>query len=197
MFDSVTSYIRECTALAPLPWLILGKGPSAERLYTLDTSKYYFLSLNHACRLLAPTVAHFVDIEAYKDCATTLEWYPKTKVCLPWYPHVKYKSGRENLQSLNLDSTRFVSYNSTTSSLPQKAGLPLIRLKLFSAVAAFNILGYAGVRTVYSLGVDGGNSYAHFFDKKDKLANGRKSFDDQLQEIYLALKNYGMTWKAL
>lgn len=198
MIESVTSYVGKHTAAHPRPWLVLGKGPTAERVAEVDTSQYHILTLNHACMVATPTVAHFVDIEAYRDCAGRLESTINPKVCLPWHPHVGNKAGKPCLTDYGIPERRLLSYNSTTAGkLPRMPGLPTVRLRFFSAVAAFNILGQAGVREVYSLGVDGGTEYAPAFDAKDRLSNGRSSFDDQFGEIANAVKTHAMNWVKL
>jgi len=195
---SVVSYVHKHTAAHPRPWLVLGKGPTAERMSDLDTSKYHFLTLNHACRLVVPDVAHFVDIEAYNDCAAYLDTVLQARVCLPWHPHVGNRAAKPDLLQYGIPDRRLVSYNATTAGkLSRMPGLPTVRLRFFSAVAAFNILGHAGVREVYSLGVDGGTAYAPAFDHKDKLRNGRDTFDDQFGEIEYAVKSHKLNWTKL
>lgn len=182
------------------PWLILGKGPSLDRIDRVDLAQYYLFSLNHACRLVpsdgrvVSSVAHFTDIEALADCAADLEARrPDLLLCLPWYPHEDFRPGRRNLAALGREhpvlaayagDSRLLSYNSTLArALPANPYLPTVRVRYFSAVAAFNLLVAAGCREVHSLGLDGGTDYAAAMDPKDRLANGRRSFSDQFLEI--------------
>lgn len=198
MIPSVITHIHNHTAAHPRPWLIVGKGPTAARIFEVDVAKYHVLTLNHACLLVYPTLAHFVDIEAYRDCDKKLAEMTKATVCLPWHPHVRHKAAKPDLGDYGIPTRRLVSYNATTAGkLPRMPGLPTIRLHYFSSVAAFNILGYAGIREVHSLGVDGGTEYAEMFDAKDKLANGRQSFDKQFGEIAFAVKRHKIKWTKL
>ena len=194
MYHSVVQYVFQHTVADRRPWLVLGKGPTAALLPQVDTSKYHILTLNHACRAATPTIAHFVDWEAFEECADDL----RGLACLPWYPHVACKAGKKNLDELGLAPDAVLTYNATTASGRTKCPtVHTVRLKFFSAVAAFNILGMAGMREVYSLGVDGGTGYGPQFDPKDRLKNGRTSFDDQAAELDLAVKTYHMTWTRL
>jgi hypothetical protein len=65
-------------------------------------------------------------------------------------------------------------------------------VRYFSAVAAVNLLAVSGVREIFTIGVDGGSSYAPDFDKKTLLVNGRASFDVQFKEIRDTEKRKGV-----
>jgi hypothetical protein len=76
----------------------------------------------------------------------------------------------------------------------------VVRVKFFSAVAALNLLTEAGVRTIRSLGIDGGATYSQeFTDLKDKtlLANRRTSFDRQFEEIARTIATTGIDYAPL
>ena len=63
-----------------------------------------------------------------------------------------------------------------------------------------SLLAQAGVRKIRSLGVDGGAGYSQDFgDLKDKtlLVNGRKSFDDQFEEIAKIIMTTGIDYAPL
>lgn len=194
MYHSVVHYVHKHTVADRRPWLVLGKGPSAMHLPKVDLDQYHVMTLNHACGLVNATVAHFVDLDAFYDCADHM----RGMACLPWYPHVDNKAGKKNLDDLGLAPDAVLTYNSTTASGRTKCPtVHTVRLRFFSAVAAFNIIGMAGMTEIFSLGVDGGTGYAPQFDQKDRLKNGRKTFDDQAGELDLAVKTYHMRWTPL
>lgn len=216
MIHDVVHYIHTYTRAHPLYWLIVGKGPTSDRIDEIDTSKYHVLTLNHACRIVEPTIAHFVDIEACHNCYDVLFDRTETngiRLVLPWHPHRDNKPGKETLLTeitktkrggmfwearRYAELERLYSYNATTAgSLSKGHGLRTVNLRFFSAVSAFGLLALAGIRTVYSVGVDGGTEYGSRFDVKDKLSNGRKSFDDQMPEIAKIVRKYKMTWLQL
>lgn len=205
MTFNVVKFVRDAQNLDPKPWLIVGKGPSSDFISRVYPADYHVFTLNHACKIIQPTIAHFVDIEAFMAC---LEHLCVTKVpyCLPWYPHVESKPTPVTLNTLG-DAARMyngkplgplLSYNATTAGkLKPHPSLPAIRLRFFSAVAAFNILATAGIKRITSIGVDGGRGYAEAFDTKDCLANGRDSFDAQTPEIQKTVSVNGIQWVKL
>lgn len=213
MIQSAVSHVRELTAADPRPWLVVGKGPTSDAVADVDPAAYHVLTLNHACRLVpAPALAHFVDVEAFLECGDRLA-QGLTPTALPWHPHVGHKPsplplpgfcglfgerGRSVALAWLLGKDRLLSYNaSTAGGLPRNVRLPDVRLRFFGAVAAFNVLAAAGVREVASLGVDGGTGYGSAFDHKDRLANGRTSFDAQTNEIRHTVKACRMRWTRL
>lgn len=206
MILPVNKFVAACP---PKPWLIVGKGPSVDTLINIDHTAYNVLTLNHACRVVRPTLAHFVDWDAFTDCAEQLA-SDETPVCMPWVPHVSNKPGNQNLGQMHclfgLDDKsiplawlvgvdKVFSYNSTGCQLSRcNHRLPRVRLRFFSAVAAFNLLGLSGVKEVASIGVDGGTEYAKKFSYLKPLTNGRTSFDAQTAEIDLAVRTYKMKY---
>jgi hypothetical protein len=88
------------------------------------------------------------------------------------------------LERLNNEG-RLIWYN-LSSSNKQVGSSPRIVAKFFSAEAALNILAECGAKTIRSLGVDGGSTYASQFEDlkaKTLLANTHTSFDGQFKEI--------------
>lgn len=212
MIPSVLDVVRRHSR----PWLIVGKGPSLDGCSAACREslaiEHNVLTLNHACHAVPPTIAHFADMEAFDDCVSTsrLLLLPPSAwphFCLPWWPHVRSRPGRVHLGdraagdagsvcalSLLHANGRLCSYNSTVASnLPRNRDLPEIRVRYFSAVAAFNILARAGCKRIVTLGVDGGTAYAGEFDGATRLANGRDSFDIQFSEIADACARHGIT----
>jgi hypothetical protein len=183
------------------PWLIVGKGPTSDHLSSFDTSKYRCLTLNHACKVVEPAAAHFVDVEAFEACRTYL--FPPTLVLMPWHPHHRFHPSIKAvidwpaIATLAADA-RLGTYNATTAGkLPKHPDVPTIRLTSFGATAAFNLLIAAGVRAIFSIGVDGGTGYGAAFDPADRLANGRKSFDAQTCFIRDSVQRNKVRWVRL
>jgi len=81
------------------PWLILGKGPSFSKRSEFDVRQYYTLSLNHAVREQAVTVAHMIDYDVVDACGESLLTNAEYLV-LPWIPHINNRPGRQNLEEL-------------------------------------------------------------------------------------------------
>jgi hypothetical protein len=189
------------------PWLILGKGPSFAKRKEHDLSSYHIMSLNHVVREQAVTVAHMIDYNVVDACGEAILTNAKYLV-LPWIPHVNNRPGRRNLEELARMNTvlrklneqgRLLWYNHSMAR-ERHGDSPVVRVKFFSAEGALNLLAQAGARTIRSLGVDGGAAYSQDFgDLKDKtlLANGRKSFDQQFEEIARTIAVTGIDYSPL
>jgi len=199
-FNSVTNVVSLFNGVPSRGWLVVGKGPTSDRFNELDTDKYRIITLNHACRITLPHIMHFVDIEAFEDNLERINQL-NCFVCLPWYPHVRFRAGDKTVldyPKVAALGPRLISYNATTAGKrPKKLSLPTIRLRYFSAVGVFNILAAAGVRNIYSIGVDGGTGYGVAFDPATKLANGHKSFDAQTKELEATVRRVKGKWIKL
>jgi len=189
------------------PWLILGKGPSFSKRGQFDLARYYTLSLNHAVRELAVTVAHMIDYDVVDTCGEALLENAKYLV-LPWVPHIRNRPGRRNLEELTeinpvlrrMDREGRLLWYNHSRTWRRHGNSPVVRVKFFSAVAALNLLAQAGARSIRSLGVDGGAAYsAEFADLNDKtlLSNRRSSFDRQFEEIARTLAMTGIDYAPL
>lgn len=177
-------------------WLVVGKGPSSVKVKNFTTDVVNILTLNHACKLITPTAALFMDMEAFADCYSLLR-ENKIKTILPWRPHVNMRAGKETLEDListYVDHASLIyTFNSTTSPMKPDPRFPLIRVRYFCAVAAINLLVAADNKEdIYTLGVDGGTQYNPVFADKDRLANGRSSFDIQFEEFEKTKKSSGV-----
>lgn len=204
MVHSAVDYIAKAPAR---PWLVLGKGPTLNRLRSVAIVGYNVISLNHACLVRRPDIAHFTDWEAMLDC------WPKlagtgVAICMPWHPHMECKATKRTLMDLPhpdglgwcklAEEGKLLSYNSTVAVRSEKhPDLPTIKVRYFSAVAAFNLLAAAKVKQIFSLGVDGGKGYAQDMNPKDRLANGRNSFDIQFKEIARTVRRHQISWRKL
>lgn len=187
------------------PWLILGKGPSFGQFPMTPATRYNLLSLNHVVRQVQVDVAHMIDIDVVEACSEQLlnncRW-----LIMPRRPHVGFEAGPPLedhfsqvpvLAELNRQG-RLVWYNLSTGR--PVGSSPVISVRYFSSEAALRILGRMGATTVRTLGIDGGKAYSTSFqDLEDKtmLANGRRSFDVQFDEIEAIVKEHKMDYSSL
>jgi hypothetical protein len=188
------------------PWLLLGKGPSFSKRGQFDLAPFLTMSLNHAVREQPVKVAHIIDADVVDHLGADLERNAEV-VVMPWRPHVRNNAGAETLEQMSarhpllrrLDASgRLLWYN--LSSGQAREGSPVVPVRYFSAEAALNLLALAGVLQVRSLGIDGGASYSNAFDDlKDKtlLANGRRSFDKQFEELAKTILRTGVDYAPL
>lgn len=193
-------------ALTGRPWLVLGKGPTFARRGEFDLGAYHTLSLNHAVVEQPVDVAHVVDIDVVEDCAEALlancRW-----LVMPRVPHIHTRRSLNRLEDFfgavpvlkRLDDEgRLVWYNAETA--PAEPGSPVIEVRYFSSEAALSLLGTLGVRTVRTLGIDGGVSYSRDFrsvEARTRLANGQPSFDLQFAELSRIVRRWSMDVKPL
>lgn len=177
-------------------WLVVGKGPSFNRLESLSQGEHQVITLNHAIDKTAALIAHLIDIDVFFDCAESIERNARY-VLIPWHPHHKHVPSEKTLANYCRDSEilarlseegRLLWYNLVTAKRyghnPESS--VVVPVRYFSFEAVFNCLALIGARKVHSVGVDGGSSYstsfAHLTDKT-LLANGWQSFDNQFASI--------------
>lgn len=188
------------------PWLVLGKGPTFDRRDQFPLDDFNLVALNHVVNEVKVHVAHIIDIDVVPACSERLvqncEW-----LLMPRYPHLKSALSDRPLESWFAempvlreldDRGKLVWYN--LSGNRREGRSPVIGSKRFSSEAVLNILGLMGARTVRSLGVDGGRSYASTFrhlEQETLLANGEPSFDSQFERLAMIAEERGIDFKPL
>src|SRR4051794_22565451 len=172
------------------PWLLLGKGPSFSRRDEFPLGDYNLLGLNNVVREQRVDVAHVIDVDVIGDVAERLAGNCRYLV-MPRRPHVGFEPTGRLLEDFfdelpvlrELDGEgRLVWYNAATS-WTAAGDSPVIGVRSFSSEAALNILAAMGVRTVRSLGIDGGRTYGTDFKDLKALTNGLPSFNAQFREM--------------
>jgi Glycosyl transferase family 8 len=188
------------------PWLILGKGPSFSQAKHVDLHPYYTMSLNHVVREMSVHTAHFADLDALEDCSDEVlanaQW-----VLMPFRPHVRFSPGPKALPDLissvpalkKLERAgRLVWYNLSTGE--PFGNSPIIQTGLFGSEVVVNILALLGVKTIRTLGIDGGRTYSPDFrdlEKKTLLNHGAQSFDLQFTGILKTVERYCIDFAPL
>jgi len=184
------------------PWLIIGKGPSYSNLLKNPEilRNYNTLGLNHVSYNFRTNIALFVDLEVLSQ-KIQADW-----ILGPQHPHIKFKPISKTIAELTCLPTNFLQYRLSTwkaynheahgNKLYAKQN-PIIKVKFFSAEAAFQILGYLGVKEIHTIGIDGGTAYARQFKKLKPLTNGQNTFDKQFSMIESTCKCFNINWKKL
>lgn len=192
-------------SLSNKPWLITGKGPTFDNIRKLTLSRFNTIALNHSCTRYLPDIAHFIDYDAWTDCADVLlDPADTVLVFMPWHPHVNFWPSTDTLDDMLrrdsklqkiADQGRLYSYNSTTWPGKHNTELAKIRVQDFSASAAFGLLAATGVKLINTLGIDGGTAYSSSFASLNtRLVNGQESFDVQMPYLLELTKRHGITW---
>ncbi len=189
------------------PWLMLGKGPTFSKVSQVDISKFRVCTLNHVIREVPADLAHIIDVDVVQDCADAI-YRNARSLAVPYHPHVNSRPSERSIVDFVKEipvltkmasEGRLVWYNAATSK-KKNGDSPVIAVKFFSAEAALNLLATIGVRTVRSLGIDGGVSYSpSFADLSDKtrLANGQDTFDKQFAGIARTIRTTGIFYAPL
>src|SRR5688500_16634873 len=79
-------------------WLILGKGPSFDRINQIRLDQYGLIGLNHVCQIMQVDFGHFIDI----DCLSAKFIENSKRIICPVRPHVNYKVSNRYLASYYL-----------------------------------------------------------------------------------------------
>lgn len=168
------------------PWLIVGKGPSFDRLSEVDLTQYNVIGLNHVIYKIDCLLGSIIDIDVINKSEDKVRCL---HIVTPWYPHINFKPTKKSIADFIGEPWcdkvgTSLWYNSSRSS---RSGLspggPTVTVRCFNAVAVVNLLGSVGVKEVRTVGVDGGRSYSSNFKKDTLLSNGRQSFDCQKVEF--------------
>ena len=178
------------------PWLIIGKGPSFEKLPQNYNKTYYTLGLNHVFQRVSVDLGLFIDLDVLigmTDCLAT-------SLLCPIFPHVNFVPTKHRIDFI-AKANPMVEYISDKlyyfSHSKKPCEFPTIPVRFSSSEAAFAILGYMGVKEIHSIGLDGGKEYAETFQDLKPLTNGQADFNKQFKAIEVTLDRYNIRYKAL
>lgn len=188
------------------PWCVLGKGPTFAKRASFPLDRYRLLGLNHVVSEQQVFLGHAADLDVIEACGDAIEanceWF-----LMPLHPHVDFVPAVKSLVDLLddfpvlrrlEDKGRLLYYNlSTAGDVP---GEPVVETAKFSGVVAVRLLAQAGVRSIRSLGIDGGRGYSGEFsglEATTMLSNGEQSFDHQLAEIESVAEWHGVDYAPL
>lgn len=203
-------WAKEDLGLNSKPWLILGKGPSYSLRENYNLADFNIIALNHVVRENKVKLANCIDLDVAISCADEII-ANADYIVMPLYPHINCAPQNEALDALIKkhpelqkieDAGKFLWYdmqlvdfnnlrniklrNELLNGKRLKNNRPIVPVSFFSSEAAVNLLAMVDVRRIYTLGVDGGQTYSTKFDDiKDKtlLANGQKTFSIQFGPI--------------
>lgn len=184
------------------PWLVIGKGKSFDKVWSLDLNKFYTFGLNHVCEHLKCDIGHCIDLNVLS--AEFVE--NSSSVLLPWHPHIKFRVTKDDLNqwvSRNellrecLSKDKLYYYYASTYKGVCPLEKEVIKVKYFSGEVPFYLLGLCGIKRIYSLGVDGGNEYSSYFKDLTPLQNGRQSFDESIKMIHKSCAKFDIQWIRL
>jgi hypothetical protein len=175
------------------PWIILGKGPTSDRLAEVNLALFNVLTLNDAVKLVPSCdIAHAIDFEVVARAGRLMRERARW-VLMPERPHVGCHQGppiatyltekapRTELPAME-KAGQLVAYRKWPWDVSE-APPDSVTVRYFSAEAAVSILGLLGIRDVLLVGVDGGTTYGKAFEGLKPGENGRPDFSVQFDRI--------------
>jgi len=170
--------------------LILGKGPSLDRLPDYDTSDFLTIGINHVGANHRVDIAHVIDFSVIDECGDKL--YQNAKVLvMPYHPHFGFRpSSHLKLEEISKSHTllskfreegRLYAYNLSTIRYIY-GDSPVIKAKYFTSEASVNLCDKLGLKEIRTLGIDGGRERSKEFDHLDNV-NAERGYDAQWQGI--------------
>lgn len=194
------------------PWLVIGKGPTLDRISDVDLAAYHTVAMNHVPRAVPGhrfDLLHAIDIEvvtggSQADGIADLLDVACRFLLMPELPNENMTAGLRTLAAWSamieplgkLDSTgRLIGYHLSPGKIGDAPGQ--IVAPCFSASAVLCIIGLLGGRRVKTLGIDGGIKYATPFAATHPLENGQPSFDVQFENHRAICEHYGMSYDPL
>ena len=192
---------------ARTPWVVMGKGPSFSRHKLLPPDAIgnnFTMGLNHVCRERNVFVTHAIDLQVI-DEIENLENRTDFLV-MPWHPHIDFRATGETLADIVdrhsvlakfYGDRRLLWYNLSSWPKEPQYGSPVVKVHHFSAEAAIRMLAMCGVRTIRTLGIDGGDKYAEEFKDIRPFRGGHSSFSIQQHDIDDVVSSYNLDLKRL
>jgi hypothetical protein len=165
--------------------IVLGKGPSAARraVYLKRFPFAILVTLNHAIRWAdcrARVWAHFVDVEALEECWADV----KKKSTHLLLPSVMNRDFHRSSEPFHLaDGPPCLTYDRDE-----------VGMRVSSVEGAVGAVGMMRYRKILLCGIDGGTDYAPGLEdvQHTRLANGRRSFDDQWKPLSKIVERLGL-----
>lgn len=178
------------------PPLLIGKGPSFNLKDKILLNNYFTIALNHAVEKTKCDAVSIIDIDVIRDCPEAVYKNSKSLI-MPWHPHDKNNNFKPctktlldyckeiKVLELMVEEGRIYSYNASSAevySLDCNSNLPNYNVYINNGDSIFGILATNNFENIYSIGIDGGESYSNIFYKYSPCGNGR-SFSESLNMI--------------
>ena len=190
--------------------IFLGKGPSFSLIQKINLDNFYTVCLNHTILNVDKCdISSIIDIENFFEAGKEIEQKAKY-LAMPFRPHVKEKDFKPTDKTIldfakediyldkMLKENRVLTYNTNSGimcgykPIPQ---LPNNDLYINNGDSLFGIFARClkrnSNRVIYSIGLDGGNSYSEEFEKFEVGGNiTGVSYSQSIQKIYEFEKSY-------
>jgi hypothetical protein len=187
------------------PWVVLGKGPSIEKLKESDaldlSHKYNIWAINQTIKLIGKAdILSCSDYECFTDIPTGMIFnQPVYMQSTPRWRN-KGESGNINTFSNHNYSLKMLMLRNELYSLDFESEERLFPdqepfVMDISGAMAFQILGRLGVKEIFSLGLDGGNGRAEEFEGSHKIDG--HSYDIHFERVKHWATFFNINWIRL
>ena len=82
-----------------LPWLVIGKGPSFNKIKSVDLQDYQTIALNHSVKEVSCDIFHLIDLDVLNGIEDFADLNAKFDL-MPYYPHVNNRASEKSLNDL-------------------------------------------------------------------------------------------------
>jgi hypothetical protein len=185
------------------PWLIAGMGPSFSAIKEINAKDYNILGINKVCREIKVEFCQIIDLYIIDKIGDSI--YDNAKyLVMPYHPHFQCRpfielttealvETKPLLKKMN-EEKRLLCFNLSTIPF-KKADSPIVTARYFSAEAAVSLLANLGIKTLRTIGVDGGIDRASEFS--DHGSCDPRGFDIQWPGINYTIETFNLDYKAL
>ena len=182
------------------PWLVLGKGPSVDKVESVELRKYNVWSINQTLRLIPRAdVWACSDYECFTDIPTGMIY--SQFFYMQSTPRWRNKPDSGNIHTFinhnyslkaleKMDMVFSLDFNGEERLFPEESFTMDI-----SGAMAFQILGRLGVKEIHSLGLDGGEGRSEQFNESHKIDGN--SYDLHFERVRHWVNFYNINWVRL
>ena len=208
-------WVNSDESLSQDNWLILGKGPSIDCKSKYDLRDSIVVGLNDVVRDNNCDIVHIVDLSVLDRVREVIQ--DKAKYLLmPAIPHEDYhlpginktlhRKSKQTLAELAKSDPTIRSYNERSSLLfydtsqADDDNVRHVKLGSFSASTVVRLLAQSGVRTIRTLGIDGGSNYSPQYRDLEEISlldAGQDSYNAQFDEIAHCIMQYDLDFAPL
>ena len=184
--------IDHASQMPKKPWVIVGKGPSFDP-YFKDFLKYNVLSINDAMERSTSFTPYGIIFNDWKAIPkinfkkAPFVYAPISKMNLEDFSFYDLYNSADRLLGLDLKKTHCFNLNNTAKKIPEYG--PTIHAFNSTYESAIWILAHAGVKDVFTMGIDFSHEYHDVFKlEKREVGFGAMRYYAQVAIDYFGMK---------
>ena len=170
---NVFKFFEDNPKLTQDQWLVLGKGPSLDRVNKYNLTKYKIITLNDSITVCKDVIlGHFIDLDAFERCSGEIALRKRYILLCHGIRMLIHDQVQKKLIDLietnsilkDLAKEKRLLWYDLMTSEHRTGEFPTIKAVYFSAEAVFLIsLRKVGIKYIKSIGIDGGVGYIAIF----------------------------------